>query len=162
MFISPYILGLVPLALLPVVIHLIHRQKYPRFLYSSLLFFDRITRQNVFRWKFRHVLLMLLRVLLVLLMVFAFARFGCQHVGFGDRSVAVMVVLDTSPSMTRSFGEGTMLDFAKGQAESTVSDLGEGALAGLVVNTRPAEVACAPAGEREDLIEAIESVEPTY
>ncbi|MFW6132506.1 MAG: VWA domain-containing protein [Planctomycetota bacterium] len=160
MFASPYMLGFAALLGLPVIIHLIHRQKYPRFWYSSVLLLDRVTRQNVFKWRFRHIPLMCLRAGIVLLMVLAFSRFGCQSAGVGDRSEAVMLVVDASSSMNRRLGDETLLGFAKRQARAILDGLDESTRVGVVVNSIPPRVLCAAGTGREKLTQAIASVEP--
>jgi hypothetical protein len=162
MFVSPFLLFLLPLAGLPVVIHMIHRQKYTIHEFSALLFFDRSRKFNVFRFRLRHVLLMLMRILVVLLLLLAFARPNVTDFGIGDRRQALVLVLDGSISMTRDFGDKSMLDFAKEQTQHSLAELGEGTTVGIVTNQTPPQLLLAPTSDLKDVETALASVKPFY
>lgn len=162
MFIHPSLWLLAPLALLPVAIHLIHRTAYPRFAYSTILFFERVVRQNAFSPRVKHLPLMLLRMLMVLLLLLAFSRFGFSNHVAGDRSEAVMFVVDASASTTRRLGDETMLAFARRRVLEMAGDLGENAAVGLLVNSSPPKVLAAPAADRKPLRDSLEAIETFY
>ena len=161
-FVNAWFLGLLPLAALPIIIHMIHRQKFPILDFSTLLFFDRSRKYNVFRLRLRHVLLMILRIAIVLLVVLAFSRFSFSGLGFGDKQQGVMLVLDGSYSMKRAFGNETLFEFAKKQALSGIDELEPGAAVGVVVNTAPPQVLALPTSEHEAVKKVIESLEQFY
>ncbi|MDA0836774.1 MAG: VWA domain-containing protein [Planctomycetota bacterium] len=162
MFVSPFLLLLLPLAGLPVIIHMIHRQKYTIHEFSALLFFDRSRKFNVFRFHLRHVLLMLLRILALLLLLFAFARPSVTDFGIGDRKQALVLVLDGSISMTRDFGGKSMLEFAKEQALHSLAELGDGTTVGIVTNQTPPKLVLAPTSDLKDVEAALSGVKPFY
>src|ERR1700710_2127110 len=100
-FLAPaFLAGLAAIAV-PVIIHLIHRERRAVIEFPSLMFLERIPYRSVRRQKIRHLLLLILRCLAVLLLVAAFARpFFQRHqaaVG-GTGAKEVVILLDRSAS----------------------------------------------------------------
>ncbi|NLG34908.1 MAG: VWA domain-containing protein [Lentisphaerae bacterium] len=158
-------LMLIPLAALPVIIHMIHRQKYKITDFSTLLFFDRSHKYNVFRRLLRHKVLMGMRILILLLLVLAFTRLNCSNVRVGDRLQAVAMVVDCSVSTTQMFdddGQESMLDFAKRQARASLSELSPGSMVCVVRNTRTPELVLAPTADRDAADQAIAALAPDF
>ena len=162
MFVNPWFLMLLPLAGLPVIIHMIHRQKYRIHDFSTLLFFDRSRKYNVFRLRLRHVLLMCLRIAIVLLAVLAFSRISIPDFGVGDKRQAAVLVIDGSYSMQQRFGDGTMFEFAKRQALQSLEELDPGTLIGLVSNEPSPKLAVPATSDIAAVREAITSLKPFH
>lgn len=161
-FVNPLFLTLLSLAAGPVIIHMIHRQKYKIYDFSSLLFFDRSHKYNVFRLRVKHWLLMCLRIAAILLIVLAFSRLSIRNLWFGDTRRAVALVMDCSYSLTQQFGEGTAFDFAKRQALRSVAELGPNDTVSVVANSDSPEVVLHPTSDQAAAKKAIESLKPFY
>ena len=73
-WINPLYLAGLSLLALPVLIHLVQRQQTSGIKFPSLMFLRQIPWREKRRLEIRHWLLLLLRCLLLLLVVFAFAR----------------------------------------------------------------------------------------
>ncbi len=73
-FINSFFLYLLPLAVIPLVIHLIGRQRYYQHEFSTLRFLKQLEHDLIRKLKIRQILLLLLRILLILLIILAFAR----------------------------------------------------------------------------------------
>ncbi|MCK4640205.1 MAG: BatA domain-containing protein, partial [Candidatus Marinimicrobia bacterium] len=71
-FINSFFLYLLPLAIIPLVIHLIGRQRYYQHEFSTLRFLKQLEHDLIRKLKIRQILLLLLRILLILLIVLAF------------------------------------------------------------------------------------------
>ena len=101
-FLAPaFLAGLAAIAV-PVIIHLIHRERKVVVEFPSLMFLQRIPYRSVRRQKLRHVLLLILRCIALALLVAAFARPFFQKrqnaiTNSGAREVVVL--LDRSSSM---------------------------------------------------------------
>jgi len=109
---AAFLLGLAGAAV-PVVLHLIYRQRYPERPFTTLRFFRVTIKHNVMQRRLIDRLLLLLRVLALVALALALARpFWSGPVGEARRSV--VVVVDNSPSMGRAAGSRTL--FAKAQA----------------------------------------------
>jgi hypothetical protein len=102
-FLAPaFLAGLAALSV-PVIIHMIHRERKTVVEFPSLMFLQRIPYRSVRRQKIRHLLLLVLRCLALALLVAAFARpfFERRRQISGGTTGAreVVVLLDRSSSM---------------------------------------------------------------
>src|SRR5688572_25905526 len=70
----PPLLGLLALAAVPVILHFLMRPKPKRLLFPALRLIESRKKTHVRRLRLRHVWLLLLRVALICLLVFAIAR----------------------------------------------------------------------------------------
>src|SRR5436309_8155998 len=78
-FLAPaFLAGLAAIAV-PVIIHLINRERKIVIEFPSLMFLQRIPYKSVRRQKIRHLLLLILRCVAVALLVAAFARPFFEH-----------------------------------------------------------------------------------
>src|ERR1019366_1911167 len=138
-FLTPlFLLGLGAIAI-PVLIHLIQREKKRVIEFPSLMFVRRIPYQSVRRRRIRHWALRLMRAAAIALIVAAFARpflrqsAAAAAVSGGAREVVVL--LDQSASM----GYGDHWDRAREAAWTVVRGLGKDDKATLVLFSRNAE-----------------------
>lgn len=103
---TPYLLLGAGAALLPIIIHLIRRNK-PQLVYFAALRFLEVTPLHLLRYqKLKHILLLLLRILALLLLGLAFARpfFAGDKAPalLGGEPRAIAIVVDVSASMAAS------------------------------------------------------------
>ncbi len=106
---SAILFGLAATAL-PLLIHLFTRAKSKTILFSSLRFLKELQQQKIRHVKLRQILLLILRTLIILLLVLAFARPTLRSM-LGNNSTAktsAVIVLDNSYSMS-TVSEGEML-----------------------------------------------------
>jgi hypothetical protein len=125
-FLTPLLLGGAALIAVPVIIHLILRQKPKHLLFPAFRFLQQKHRTTVQKLRLRHFLLLALRIGLILLLCAALARpelsGGPESLG-DDSPVAVVLVFDTSPSMEYAHEGKSRLEAAKEQALTTLKDL---------------------------------------
>ena len=124
----------------PILVHLIQRERKHVVHFPSLMFVRRIPFQSVRRRRIRHWFLLLMRAAAIALIVAAFARpFFRQSAAAaaaalgGDREIVIL--LDQSASM----GFGDHWDRAKRAAGDAIGSLGAGDRATLVLFGRNAE-----------------------
>src|SRR6059058_2095141 len=102
-FVAPLILGALATLAIPVLIHLIQREKKRVVEFPSLMFLRRIPYQSVRRRSIRHWFLLMLRAAAVFLIVAAFARpffpQGALAVSAAGGARELVVLLDQSASM---------------------------------------------------------------
>jgi len=115
-FLTPaFFLGLAAIAI-PILIHLIQREKKRVVEFPSLMFVRRIPYQSVRRRRIRHWFLLFLRAAAIALIVFAFARpflhQSAVAAAAGGAARDVVVLLDQSASM----GYGDHFEKAKDAA----------------------------------------------
>ncbi|MEK6239734.1 MAG: BatA domain-containing protein [Planctomycetales bacterium] len=99
---NPALLGGLLLASIPILLHLILRQKPKRMEFPALRFLQKREQANKTRLLWRHLWLLFCRVMVVCLLVFALARPRCDNAGIGilgdrEQPVAAAMVFDTSP-----------------------------------------------------------------
>src|SRR6266446_8606098 len=119
-FLVPLALGGLLLVAIPILVHLIMRQKPKTLRFPAFRFLVQRHRTNLRKLRLRHLLLLALRVGIIAVIFLALAQPLLQSSGpglAGDHPVAVVLVFDTSPSMNYKASDGaTRLDLAKAQA----------------------------------------------
>jgi hypothetical protein len=159
-FLAPlFFIGLTALAI-PVLVHLIQREKKTPVQFPSLMFLRRVPYQSVQRRRINNWPLFLLRCLAVLLTVLAFSRpFFSQTpvqasiANAGAREVVIL--LDRSASM----GHSDHWQRAKDEAKRTIDGLGAGDQATLVLFDRSAEENVRATGDKTRLRAAVDAAE---
>jgi hypothetical protein len=163
LFSHPLFLGLLPLALAPVLFHLFFRIRRKPVAFSTFMFFHRLSPLLNARRKVRDWLILLLRVLAVAFLLLALSGPLLTATGRGGRTAAV-IVLDNSASMIRRAASGeTLLDAAKAAAATALGTLEAGDSAALLLTVRD-PAAPAPGGLNRDhdaLRAALKAVPPT-
>lgn len=119
-FVYPLLLGGLLLAGVPVLLHFLIRQKPKTLLFPAFRFLLLKRRSNTRNLRLRHLLLLLLRIALIVLICLALARPRLFHpvaeILDRERPVAMIFVIDTTPSMDYKSGEQTRLELAKKRA----------------------------------------------
>src|SRR5215831_10901245 len=138
-FLTPlFFVGLAAIAI-PVLVHLIQRERKRVVEFPSLMFVRRIPYQSVRRRRIRHWALLLLRAAAVALMVAAFARpfisQGASATVAASGAREIVIVLDQSASM----GYGDHWQRAQDAARAVVRGMGASDRATLVLFAKNAE-----------------------
>lgn len=135
-FVFPALLGATVLAGIPIVIHLILRQKPKTLPFPAFRFLVARHQTNRRRLQLRHWLLLALRMLLIAGLIFAIARPRLLERNLGlssERPVAAVFVIDVSASMdARSTDNRSRLDDAKRRAGEMLDALPPGSRAAVV------------------------------
>lgn len=122
-FLAPLFLAGLGALSIPVIIHLINRERREVVQFPSLMFLQRIPYRSVRRQKLRHILLLTLRCLALAIVVMAFARPFVRRQGAtplgGAGAREVVVLVDRSYSM----GAGDHWTSAQSAARRAVSTL---------------------------------------
>jgi hypothetical protein len=129
-FLNPLVLFGLAAAAIPIIIHLLNIRKLRRVEFSSLRFLRELQKTRMRRVKLRQWLLLLLRTLIIVALVMAFARPALRGglaglIGTHARTTSV-VVLDDSPSMGIRSDRGIVFSRAKEAALQAASLLEEG------------------------------------
>src|SRR5438309_11881839 len=108
-FVFPVILGGLLAASVPILLHLIMRQKPKILPFPAFRFLVQRSKKNLRKLRLRHLLLLVLRMLLLAAICLALARPKLFQSGLSlsaDRPVAAIFVFDTSYSMGYKSGDG--------------------------------------------------------
>lgn len=159
-FLAPlFFVGLAALAV-PVIIHLIQKERKNVVAFPSLMFLKRVPYQSVRRHRIRHWWLLLMRLAAMALIVAAFARpfiRGTSLAASTDGARDVVILLDRSYSM----GHGDQWQRAQRAAMDVVDGLEPGDRASLVTFSTSASVVVRPTNEQARLRAEIEALRPT-
>lgn len=111
---------------LPILLHLLLRQQPKRLVFPALRFLKLRQKTSQRRVQLRHILLLLLRCLLLALFALALYQPTLTSAGginlSGEEPIAVVVVIDTSPSMGYRDGS-TRLEEARRRAADLLNEL---------------------------------------
>jgi hypothetical protein len=158
-FLTPLLLVALAGLAIPVLLHLIQKERKNVVQFPSLMFLRRIPYQSVQRRRIRHWLLLMMRLAALALVVFAFARpfIKRQDLGAAGASGAreVVVLLDRSYSM----GYGDHWQRALDAARSTIDGLHGSDRGSIVLFASGSEIAVRSTGDKRRLVAAIDGIE---
>lgn len=161
MFLLPW--GLLGLMAIPLILLLyILKQKREKLTVSSLVLWQQVLRDMQARtpWqKLRKNLLMFLQLLAALLIVLALAGLALQLFK-GDKE-SVILVMDTSLSMSSTDIQPTRLEAAKKDALQYVKDLPKESRVTVVTIGRDADVLLYASDSADEAARSIQAIEPT-
>ena len=154
-FLTPlFLAGLLALAV-PIIVHLIHRERRDVVPFPSLMFLQRIPYRSVRRQRLRHLWLLFLRCLAVALLAAAFARpFFERRAATGTSPIGareLVILLDRSYSM----GYGDRWTKAVAAARSAIDGIAGDDRATLVLFDASAEASGQPTSDKASLHAAL-------
>lgn len=160
-FLNPLLLLGSAVLALPILIHLVRNDRSERVRFSSLMFLLRIPKKTVRQQRLRNLLLMALRLLLIALLVAAFARpYMVQSTAAvlpTAQDDSLVLMLDTSYSMTY----GTNFERMQNEAIERLDDLTPGTRAGVVVFNASASAPAQVTDDVEQLKAVVSSLSPS-
>ncbi|MBI3112130.1 MAG: BatA domain-containing protein [Ignavibacteriales bacterium] len=168
-FLNPaLLLGLIAAAI-PILLHLLNLRRLRTIEFSTLTFLKELQRTRIRRLKIRQLLLMVLRTLLVMLLVLAFARPTLKGSIMGSigshGKTTIVLLIDDSFSMTVSDQQGELLKQAKQTALAIIGLLKEGDEVSLVkfsdVKRPSMERQHAPSRDPQLVSRTIEELKPS-
>ncbi len=137
-FLSPwFLLGLLGVGI-PLAIHMIRREKSKPMVFSTIRFLKKVPQKRVLFQQLQQRLLLLLRIVMVALLVLAFARpflTDSLSEAIGTSPQSVVILLDTSMSMQY----GDSFDQAKAATQEVIQSLHAGDEAALITFTKGIE-----------------------
>jgi len=159
---NAWLLWFLPLAAVPVLLHLVTRRRLARVELATFRFLMESYVQQRRRWRFLEWLILLLRVAFVALIVFMMARPVTRGIGFlgaaeGGRDVTLIV--DTHPLMEQRDGGTRTLERARGAARQLLATLGpEDHVRLVAADPKPRLLAEGFAGETAPFEASLESL----
>ncbi|HED05466.1 MAG TPA: VWA domain-containing protein [Ignavibacteria bacterium] len=136
-FLNPAILFGLLAASIPVLIHLFNLRKLKKVEFSTLAFLKELQKNKIRKIKLKQWILLVLRVLIILFLVTAFARPTLKGVAIGGTTSAAkttaVFILDNTFSMSVINSKGSYLNQAKATINKLLSQLQEGDEAALVL-----------------------------
>lgn len=155
-----FLAGLAAIAI-PVLVHLIHRERKETIAFPSLMFLQKVPYRSVRRQKLRHLLLLAVRALAITVVVAAFARpFLRRDVAAGGATADgrdVVILLDRSYSM----GHGSRWERAVAAVRTLASQIRPTDRVSLVTFGSGAAQVAEPANGAARLEAALANLRPT-
>jgi hypothetical protein len=128
-FLNPFVLIALAAAALPLLLHLLTLRKLRTIEFSSIRFLKELQKTSLRRLRFRQILLLVVRTLLVIVIVLLFARPALRGtwagLGPGDAPGTMVIVIDDSPSMEMRDQRGSSMSRAIAHALSFLDAAGE-------------------------------------
>ena len=161
-FLFPAFLAGLAAAALPILIHLIHRKKSKVLPFSSLLFLRLVEKRIARRRRLEEFLVLLFRVLALALLALALAAPVSRKAGGGRMSVARVLLLDDSLSMSLAPAGGpTLLERAKETARALLAPLSSRDSAALLTLHQESEEPARLSRNLASLEERLQKTAPT-
>lgn len=162
MFLFPW--GLIGLVSIPVIILLyILKQKRTRHTVSSLILWQQVLMdmQSVTPWqKLRKNILMFLQIIAALFIVLAVSGLSLKT-GEGKKE-SVILVIDSSLSMSSTDVRPTRLEAAKSDAMRYVDELPKNSLVTVINISNNADVLLYASDSKNEIKSSIQAIEPTF
>ncbi len=138
-FLNPAVLlGLIAAAI-PILIHLLNLKKLKKIEFSTLRFLKELQKSKIRKIKVKQWLLLVIRVLIIIFLVSAFARPTIKTVSFGNFSSAAkttsVILLDNSYSMSAVTGNGSLFNQAKKTAKILINNMQNGDEAAVLLSS---------------------------
>ncbi len=128
-FLNPLILFGLAAAAIPVLLHLLNLRKLKTVEFSTLRFIKELQKTKIRRLKLKQIILLILRTLLVIFAVLAFARPTIESslpVFQSYSKTSAVILIDNSFSMDVSDEFGNRFNQAKNSASSIIESLEDG------------------------------------
>ena len=162
-FLNPFFLIGASVLAVPILIHLVRRERSEIIPFSSLMFLLKIPKRMIRQQMLKNLLLMALRLLLIALLVSVFARPYLVQSATPDgpksgQGRGVVMLLDNSYSMRY----GQNFDKMKSEALSRINALGSGDRMAIVSFNDSAQVVVQPTPDKGKLRAAVDGLEPSF
>jgi uncharacterized membrane protein len=111
---------------IPVIIHLLHRQKYKRVRWAAMEFLLAALKKTQRRLRLENLILLLLRILIMIVLALAISRPFLRAAPLGileDSNTHHFIVIDNSYSMAYKKGPKAFVDLAREEADKLLDSL---------------------------------------
>lgn len=126
-FLNSAILAAAVAAILPFLLHLFSKRKVKVIPFSSIAYLKAMQKRQVRAIKIKQILLLIVRTLIILMVVLAFARPATRGGYLGSHAtVSAVIVIDNSASMALSTRDGRLFDLAVKKARGILEQMGQG------------------------------------
>ena len=128
-FLQPFLLIALPIASLPIIIHLINQRRYQTTRWAAMMFLLAANKMSRGYARLRQWLILAMRVLAIAALIFVISRpLAGGWLGFtgGGRPELTLILLDRSPSMRQAGAGivGSKLETGRAQLARTLKTLG--------------------------------------
>ncbi len=163
-FLNPLILWILPAAGVPILLHLLNKRPPKKIRFSHIGWLKAVHKTTMPKKKLHEMLLLITRTLLVLFLIFVFARpvihSGTSLTG-GTSSESMVFLLDVSASMSAVEAGRSSLDWTKERLQAALRKIPSGVKVGVVVYSDQVEQELAPTDERSRVTTTLQNAKET-
>lgn len=154
---------------IPIIIHLLHRQRYRKVRWAAMEFLLRAMRKTQRRIRLENIILLLIRILVMVLLALAIAKpiLEANIVGGGDELTHTFIVIDNSYSMSYQSGQTSLFKKAQKFAKEGIIDerlrqfSQADRISVIAMSEYPQEITPGGRNDKQKVKEAIDSIEPS-
>ncbi|MFA6471290.1 MAG: BatA domain-containing protein [Candidatus Latescibacterota bacterium] len=150
-------------AFLPLLIHLFSRRRAVDVAFPSIEFLERMKSDRMRRLRLKQLLMLLLRTLIVVMVILAFARPAIRSIFQKSAGTSAVIIIDNSASMRYSDSGDLLFASALRKAEEILSLLRESDTASVIISGKaPLSLGSGLTQDRRELEKALSGVECSY
>ena len=151
-------------SLIPVLLHILSRQRLPVVKFSSLEFLQKLQKKKARRVKLRQLILLAIRTLAVAAIVLVFARPALQSRGQGSSaaSVEMVIIIDNGLTSMSESRDGQLLRISAVLSRSLVEIASPGDRLTLLPAAELHRAITVPAGQMALVCERLDEMEAQY
>ncbi|MBT4484921.1 MAG: VWA domain-containing protein, partial [Candidatus Latescibacteria bacterium] len=159
-FLNPIILYALGAAALPVIIHLLSRRRTKEVAFPSIEFLERMKTDRMRRLRLKQLLMILLRTLIIVMIILAFARPAVNNVFKKNARTSAVIIIDGSASMMYVHNGEALFAGALRKAREILNILENDDTAAVILsNDVPALIGPGMTADKKKLFEAINELE---
>ncbi len=164
-FLNPAVLFGLIAAGIPILLHFLNLRKLKKIEFSTLAFLKELQKTKIRRIKFKQWLLLVLRVLIIIFLVTAFARPTIRSFsvdGSSSAKTTAVIVIDNTFSMSLVTDKGSYLNRAKQAAKSILNNLQPGDEVIVLPISSENNLFSTPTSNLAEAKKQIDDIEPTF
>ena len=158
-FLNPSILYALAIAAIPIIIHLINRKRKKEVPFSTVHFLKQMVRKEMRRLRLRQILLLIIRTLILLLIVLAFARPTLKvsnSILSGQSATEAVVIIDNSLSLNSLQISGNLLEEIRQRWLNLEDVFQQGDKISVLLGTTPIKTITEHSNYSDDLWQKVE------
>jgi hypothetical protein len=150
-------------ALLPLLIHLFSRRRTVDVPFPSIEFLERMKSDRMRRLKLKQLLMLLLRTLIIIMVILAFARPAMRSIFQKNARTSAVIIIDDSASMHYSASGDPLFSSAVRKTEEILSMLHEDDTSAIILSGgMPVVLGAGLTPDRKELEKALSGVKNSY
>lgn len=162
-FLNPLVLTALAAALLPIIIHFMSKKKPKTIPFPSVIFLKTMQSDRLNLLRFKQLLMLLLRTLIILFLVLAFARPALRSFLNKDSAISAVTVIDNTASMMYVENGELLFDKSLRKASEITSSLRNIDMGGVVIGTKePYTLGQGLTADKNYLIRQLKNVHKNY
>ncbi len=163
-FLNPLLLFGLFAAAIPIVLHFFNLRKLKKVEFSTLSFLKELQKTKIRKIVLKQWLLLVIRVMIISLLVMAFARPAIKSVSLGSSAAktTAVIIIDNTFSMSLVTDKGSYLNRAKLAAKKLLNNFQDGDEISVIGVGQLSNEIPPPISNKEQLIKKIEEIEISF